>query len=54
LLDEQDARSKKDITRIFGILGENSEEWDRIEKNIYEGRAGGMDRDWAKLDEEER
>ena len=54
LLNEQDERSKKDITRIFGILGENSEEWDRIEKDIYDSRTRGVEKDWASLDDEER
>ncbi|NMC05824.1 MAG: hypothetical protein GYA24_11460 [Candidatus Lokiarchaeota archaeon] len=54
LLDEQDERSKKDITRIFGILGEDSAEWDRIEKDIYDGRNGSVEKDWASLDDEER
>jgi predicted CopG family antitoxin len=54
LLDEQDTRSKKNITKIFGILGENSDEWDRIEKDIYDGRAKGVEKDWVNLDDEDR
>ena len=53
LLDEQDARSKKDITKIFGILGESSEEWDRIEKDIYDARASGVEGDWPSFDDKE-
>jgi predicted CopG family antitoxin len=53
LLDEHDTRSKKDITKIFGILGEGSEEWDRIEKDIYDARARGVERDWPSFDEKE-
>jgi predicted CopG family antitoxin len=38
LMDEQELGSKKDISSIFGILGDDSDEWDEIEKKIYAER----------------
>ena len=31
-------REIRERDRFFGILGENSDEWDEIEKKIYDGR----------------
>jgi len=39
LLHEEEVRSKRhEIMDLAGAFGENSEEWDRIEKELYEDR----------------
>ncbi len=38
LLEQEEKNNKPEITRLFGILGENSNEWDEIEKDIYNNR----------------
>lgn len=52
LLDQEECHQKPSITKFFGILGENSEEWDKIEEEIYAKRAHTSDR--AKIDLDER
>ena len=38
LLGVHEPDSKKDISCIFGILGDDSDEWDEIERKIYAER----------------
>ena len=51
IIDEQDELKKKDISWFFGIFGQDSNEWDEIEKKIYEDRLKDVDREWVKFDE---
>ncbi len=51
LLDQEESHQKPPITKFFGILGENSEEWDKIEEELYANRSRTSDRERLDLDE---
>lgn len=38
MLNDEEKRKENPITDYFGTLDDNDEEWDRIEKEIYEDR----------------
>jgi predicted CopG family antitoxin len=45
LLDEDECKGKHDISDLFGILGEDDDEWDEIEKQIYDDRLKSVERE---------
>jgi predicted CopG family antitoxin len=52
LLDQEEHHQKPPITKFFGILGDDSEEWDKIEDGIYKNRLRKSDRDEIKFEDE--
>jgi predicted CopG family antitoxin len=51
LLDQEEHHQKPPISKFFGILGEDSEEWDKIEEDIYKNRLRKSGRDAINFDE---
>jgi len=52
LLDQEEHHQKPPITKFFGILGDNSEEWDKIEEDIYKNRLRSSGRDRLDFEDE--
>ena len=41
----------RDFSWFFGILADDSDEWDEIEQKLYDSRMKDLDREWISLND---
>ncbi|HME52116.1 MAG TPA: antitoxin VapB family protein [Candidatus Lokiarchaeia archaeon] len=51
MVDSQCEQEKRDISWFFGILADDSDEWDEIEQKLYDSRANDLNREWISFND---
>lgn len=52
LLNQEEHHEKPPVSKFFGVLGDDSDEWDKIEEEIYNDRSRESERDAIRFDDE--
>jgi len=51
MVDSQCEHETHDISWFFGILADDSDEWDEIEQKLYDSRVKDLDREWISFND---